>query len=95
MNKIVFEHYPASKLPAEMRGDFPKDALVRVVIEADDKALVESRSPFAPLTAGHTQAANLDELLRRQREHPGRYSGDVTTDEAVARIRELRDEWED
>lgn len=95
MNKIVFEHYPASKLPEEMRGDLSKDAFVRVVIEADEKAVVESRSPF-PLEAGKKeQPANLDNLLRSHQAHPERYSGNVTTEEAVARIRELRDEWDD
>lgn len=95
MNKIVFEHYPASKLPEEMRGDLSKDAFVRVVIEADEKTTIENRSPFVSDVSKKEQSANLDNLLRKRQEHPERYLGSITTEEAVARIRELRDEWDD
>lgn len=32
MNKVVLEHYPASKLPDEMRGNVDPDATVTVVV---------------------------------------------------------------
>ena len=35
MNKIVREHYPAAKLPDDLRGKLPLDALVRVLIEPE------------------------------------------------------------
>ena len=39
MNKIVLEHYPASKLPEELREGIAGDAAVTVTVE------VESREP--------------------------------------------------
>ncbi|ANP87894.1 hypothetical protein [Rhizobium leguminosarum] len=96
MNKIVFEHYPASKLPEELRKGLEKDAMVRVVIEEEAKG--EGRDPFPgfrilpkierkPMTTGETLAA-----IRRIKaeDRPS-----VTAEEAVARIRRLRDEWDD
>jgi hypothetical protein len=77
MNKIVREHYPASKLPAELRTGIAPGAAVRVTVEE------ETRKPLS--------RAELLASLREAREHaPG-----VTVEEAVARVRELRDEWED
>ena len=32
MNKVVLEHYPASKLPDEMRGNVDPNATVTVVV---------------------------------------------------------------
>jgi len=32
VNKIVRKHYPASKLPSDLRGDISSDALVEVVV---------------------------------------------------------------
>ena len=32
MNKVIRKHYPASKLPAELRGDIPDSELVEVHI---------------------------------------------------------------
>ena len=76
MNKIVREHYPASELPEELRGQIAKDASVTVTVEE------EARKPL-----GRDQ---LLELMRRARaDAPG-----TTMEEAVARIRALRDEWE-
>lgn len=46
MNKVVLEHYPASRLPDDIRGDLPKEALVRVVVEAEEKSSTDSRSPL-------------------------------------------------
>jgi hypothetical protein len=37
MNKIVREHYPASKLPKDLRPSDDPDARVRVTIEAEDR----------------------------------------------------------
>ena len=36
MNKVVRTHYPASRLPAELRGKISQSARVRVVIEEDE-----------------------------------------------------------
>jgi hypothetical protein len=52
MNKIVREHYPASKLPADLREGLGPDAKVTVTIETDER-------PEAVLT--------LDEILAMRR----------------------------
>ena len=78
MNKIVLEHYPASKLPEELRKGLASDASVRITVEEE--------SHRAPLTR--------EELLKSFRDARDRASG-VTLEEAVARVRELRDEWDD
>jgi hypothetical protein len=77
MNKIVLEHYPASKLPDDMRQGFAKDASVTVIIEE------ERRRPLS-------RSALLDMMRDAQAHAPG-----TTLEEAVRRVRTLRDEWED
>ena len=77
MNKVVRQHYPASRLPADLRAQFPERSSVTVTIED------EVRNPIT--------REQLLEMFRKARENaPG-----TTLDEAVARIRALRDEWED
>ena len=78
MNRIVLEHYPASKLPKDMRGEIASDASVRVVVEEE--------IPARPMTF-----EELTTIIEKARK--GKKS--VTTEEAVARIRALRDEWGD
>jgi hypothetical protein len=77
MNKIVLEHYPASKLPDELRGSIARSASVRIVIEESER-----------------QSMTLEEFRASMAEARKRTTG-VTMEEAVARIRELRDEWDD
>ena len=78
MNKIVLEHYPASKLPEELRGQITPGASVRITVEEE--------SARKPMTR--------EELLQSLRDARARTKG-VTLEEAVARVRELRDEWDD
>lgn len=78
MNKIVLEHYPASKLPRELRGD--------IAVGASVKITVEEESLRRPMTRG--------ELLKSFQDARTNAKG-VTLEEAVARIRELRDEWDE
>ncbi len=77
MNKIVLEHYPASKLPEDLRGSIAKNASVKITVEE------ESRKPLG-------REELLDLMRNAQANAPG-----TTLEEAVARIRALRDEWED
>lgn len=74
MNKIVRKHYPAAKLPAELRGDIPEDSLVEVIVEEEPPK------------------KTMAEKLAMLRDLP-KY--DTTEEEAVARVRALRDEWDD
>jgi hypothetical protein len=77
MNKIILEHYPASKLPDELREGIALGASVKVTVEE------EANRPL-----GREQ---LLELMRNaQANAPG-----TGLEEAVARVRALRDEWED
>jgi hypothetical protein len=78
MNKIVMDHYPVSKLPEDMRAGLDLSATVRVVIEEE----TESRQKTA---------AESMEAIRNFRKT---FKDKVGLDEATARIRELRDEWE-
>lgn len=78
MNKIVREHYPASKLPEDLRGSIEPGASVRVTVEE-----VQARER---MTWSQIRASLLDARLNAK---------GVTMEEAVARIRELRDEWDD
>jgi hypothetical protein len=37
MNKIVKEHYPASKLPADLREGMGRETLVTVIVSEEEK----------------------------------------------------------
>lgn len=91
MNKITREHYPVSKLPEDLRKDFAGFETVR--LETEERT---------PLTGTEALAA-LEEKYRERwakvaAEGPidyGRHRGRTTVEEAVARVRKLRDEWDD
>jgi hypothetical protein len=87
MNRIVREHYPVERLPEDLREHFP-DASVVTVSVAEEEASPDPALP--PLT--------IDEAIRMMRDMQRRSmeSGKgVSPEEAVRRIRELRDEWDD
>ena len=79
MNRIVIEHYPVEKLPEDIRRAVGPAESVTVTVEAD--------------RASGMSADELVALLRREKAKPGFRS--VSMEEAVARIRALRDEWDD
>mgnify|MGYP000904163437 CR=1 FL=1 len=78
MNKIVLEHYPASKLPQELRGSIALGASVKITVEEESLRRTMTR----------------EDLIKSFRDARAKAKG-VTLEEAVARIRELRDEWDD
>lgn len=78
MNKHVLEHVPVSKLPDDIRRQLP--GVETVTISAED-------GEPEPMTAEGLLAA----IKESQAAHRGR---GVTVEEAVKRIRELRDEWD-
>ena len=49
MNKIVLEHYPAEKLPEDLRAGLPADARVRVTVESEPT--IKPIKSFAELLA--------------------------------------------
>ena len=75
MNKIVLEHYPASKLPQELRGSIALGASVKITVEEETLRRTMTR----------------EDLLKSFRDARAKAKG-VTLEEAVARIRELRDQ---
>lgn len=97
MNKIVREHYPVSSLPEDLREGLESDAKVRIVIEAENGSSVEWESlpgfkHFPEIERKPMTALEAVEAIRKFKAQ-GRPS--IDPDEAVARIRALRDEWED
>ncbi len=104
MNRIVWNDYPHEKLPDDVRNAVDPSRAVTLVIEQPDDAStaggltpLKGRLPGRDVTS--PQAAprkSLDELLAELSEPSARGKDDgVTMDEAVARIRALRDEWDD
>lgn len=93
MNKITREHYPVSKLPDELRQEFAEFETVTVVGEKQDAGPTGAYSHYDELMAS-IEPMSLKELLADRQAHPERYSGSVTPEEAVARVRALRDEWD-
>ena len=78
MNRIVRDHYPASRLPEDLRRELGDATSVRLTIELDEPP--------------YDQAVAVLERARQLRE-TGRVTT-VTSAEAVNRIRKLRDEWD-
>jgi hypothetical protein len=79
MNKIVHQHVPASELPERLRNGIDASALVTVTVQEE----VGRREPLTR------------EQLRQLIEQAQKDATGVTIEEAVARIRALRDEWDD
>lgn len=89
MNRIVREHYPVANLPEDLRVGLDADAKVKIVLEVEPTSSLIDDLVSAD---GTIKAENLMEVRRRLLAR-GRPS--VSADEAVARIRALRDEWDD
>jgi hypothetical protein len=91
MNKVVREHYPVANLPEELQREFAGFDTVKIVTEDDGNltgvAAVEAMQ--------RRYEQNLRELDAKAPFDLGAHRGTTTIDEAVARIRALRDEWDD
>lgn len=79
--KIVREDYPAEKLPEDLRAGLGDVARVRVTVEPALGAVSVSRS-WAAIRERRTE-------LHRRGLIPS-----VSTEQAVRRVRRLRDEWD-
>ena len=79
MNKIVREQFAVESLPEELRPYFKRGKPVTITVEQDAAPEPGPLTRFADLRAPETRLTNAG----------------VTSDEAVARIRALRDEWDD
>jgi hypothetical protein len=83
MNKIVREHYPVEKLPEDLRELVSSDSVTIVLTE-------ETYAKPAPLSRQEAVA-----LMRQMQKDAAKRGASVTSEEAVSRIRALRDEWDD
>jgi hypothetical protein len=97
MNRIIREHYPAANLPEDLREGLAQDATVRVVVEVEEstqsrldiiQVMKDAASPDRKPITG-------EELMEMRRRILSDGRPSVSLEEAVARIRELRDEWDD
>jgi hypothetical protein len=71
MNRIVKEHYPASKLPEDLREGLDPGAKVMVTIVEEEKVrekVLSLDELFAMRRTIYRSGAELDAELRRQRE---------------------------
>ena len=75
MNKVVREHYPAAKLPDDLRGTLDLGARVKVTIVEETSRATARAQAIADLIAHR-------EMLR------------PSANDAVERVRALRDEWD-
>lgn len=98
MNKITREHYPVSKLPEELQKEFAGFETVTLVSDVEDAEVerkpAETRyHDYDEMMAG-IEPMTLAELVADRSAHPEKYRGNVTPEEAVARVRAIRDEWD-
>lgn len=89
MNKIVRQRYPVEKLPEDLRQGLPSGQTVTVTVEEEATPSLEELQKLVRGILADPPARSLSEL--RHMVGPG----EVTPEEAVARVRALRDEWDD
>lgn len=96
MNKIIREHYPVANLPEDLREGLASDATVRVVLEVEDDATSDDDlyPGFKDLPKVERKPLTREETLELIKQYKALGRPSVTVEEAVARIRELRDEWD-
>lgn len=88
MNRIVREHYPVEKLPEDLRDGRRPGARVTVIVQ-DEAASDEADSQRIQQLLQNPRPMSLAEA----RALVGTRT--TTPEEAVLRIRALRDEWDD
>lgn len=98
MNKIVRKHYPVANLPEDLREGLEADARVKIVVELEERSEHSdlSRYPgFEDIQMVKREPMSRSDLLEAIRSYKAEGRPSVGVDEAVSRIRELRDEWDD
>jgi hypothetical protein len=70
MNRIVLQHFPASKLPDEMRGNVDPSSTVTVTIEEEmrPEKVMSLEEIFAARRPPFRTAEEIDAQLRRDRD---------------------------
>lgn len=95
MNKIVREHYPVEKLPADLREGLEGIDSVRIVLETSNEEIAtDSFSILQDVLPPPRKSMSLEESLEAIRSFRAKNLSPVSLDEAVASVRELRDEWD-
>jgi hypothetical protein len=98
MNKIVREHYPVANLPEDLREGLERDATVRIIVEVEDVSIrndVERYPGFKDFPMVERKPMSIADTLEAIRTYKAEGRPSVSVEEAVSRIRELRDEWDD
>jgi hypothetical protein len=102
MNKIVREHYPVENLPEDLREGLQAGATVRVVLEVEEETAAAARTKLEAWSGDfwaqkpeERLPVSPDALMEQLRLLRTAGYPPVSPEEAVARIRELRDEWTD
>ncbi|WP_137134955.1 hypothetical protein [Rhizobium sp. FKY42] len=95
MNKVVLEHYPIAQLPEDMRAGLPVAESARVTVEVIPTEVNPLKAFFGLRDEEVDVSDNLMKLLQHRQDYPERYNHGTSMAEAVQRIRELRDEWDD
>lgn len=93
MNKIVREHYPVSKLPKDLQQEFEGAKTVQIVAELPESTTDER--DFWSIPNNELKPRTLEQVIADFKHIRSLGLPHVTPEEAVARIRELRDEWDD
>lgn len=93
MNKIIRKHYPVSKLPEDLQREFEGATTVRIVAEMTESTTDER--DFWSIPINELKPRTPEEIIADFRRIRSLRLPNVTPEEAVARIRELRDEWDD
>lgn len=88
MNKIVREHYPVEKLPDDLRAGLPDGQTVTITVEEEPPFSADAFDAKIANVLRNPKAMTFREI--RALVGPR----DVTAEDAVARIRALRDEWD-
>lgn len=97
MNRVVREHYPVSKLPRELREGLDEGAMVRIVVEVEDTPRLDDTDAlagFSTLFDTPRRLMTAEQAVNAMAEYRKNNTQRVTAEQAVARIRELRDEWD-
>ena len=89
MNRIVREHYPVEKLPEDLREGLPTGRTVTVTLVEEEEAASEAIT-MDEIDAILRNAKPMTLVEIRARLHPK----GLEPNEAVDRIRALRDEWD-
>ena len=95
MNRIVREHYPVANLPEDLRQEFEGVETVTIVAASVPAAPTDKKYHSYEDMMAQIKPMSFKEMMDDRQSRPEKYRGTVTIEEAVARIRALRDEWDD